>query len=156
VYVSRPIRSRVGVWGLGFRSVRHAPDLLVISNPATMDARLQPSLPAPSFLPPHPFLSFPLLSFFLSVSLPLSPPHCTLTRKTSSVKFEPRKPTPCPKILAGDGKKKKGKKGKKGGKGKKKKVGCDILPWRLTHTHIPPSGLPRPRSPVTRSLCAAT
>ena len=37
-----------------------------------------------------------------------------------AVKFQPRKPTPCPKVLAAAPKKKKGKKGgKKGGKKKK-------------------------------------
>ena len=39
-----------------------------------------------------------------------------------SIKFDVRKPTPCPAVLAGGGgKKKKGKKGGKKGKGKKKK-----------------------------------
>jgi hypothetical protein len=39
-----------------------------------------------------------------------------------SVKFDARKPTPCPAVLAGGkDKKKKGKKGGKKGKGKKKK-----------------------------------
>merc|ERR1719409_1056922 len=44
-------------------------------------------------------------------------------RMDFTIKFKPPQPTPCPAVLAGDGKKKKkGKKGgKKGGKGKKKK-----------------------------------